>query len=690
MAYAFIPLLTQPGVNPAPDSTAFATPLFTVSTGIRFYNGMPEKIGGWQSFIFDMGNTISGTPRMVYSQRISNTLWTMIGTNTRLYSLAQTTLTNITPLVASTTTIANSLATNYTTLGSNPITTINGSSTLTIAHVAHKVQAGDNITLSGASTTNGVPSGNINTTQVVRSTTANSYTISVATPATSGGSGGGASVVEATGIITVTQAAHGFSNGDRVKILAATATGGVTAPQINLEFVIRGVTTNTYDLATAGTATSSVTGGGGASTTVQGQIAAGSADQLAGIGYGVGKYGIGLYGTSKTSSTLQVYPRLWIAGNFGNNMMLTPGNQTGLYQWLGDITVAPTLLTNAPTAINYVFINNDIIVTLGAANTPNRIQWSDLGNSTIWTPTAQNQAGQVDVQGASQFLSHAELNGTVVLFTADQIYTFTYIGLPFVWQITKITNGQGLIAQNARIVVDGIVYWMSINGFYMYDGSVVKPIPSNIAGQSSVKEYVLNNLNYAQQSKIFFGYTEEFNEIDMFYPSASSNECDKVIRLNLTDFTWTPDILSRSAFEYPYVRNANPKIINITGTLYNHEIGVDADGSALNWSLATKVYWQQWDQNGTNVTEIGGIVPDSIQAGAINLAVTTLPYTQSQITSDKTPTTNNYTINPNTTILDLFENGRMFQYTMSQTGVIGGNWRMGQWLQLMQPGPLDG
>lgn len=690
MAYALIPLQTQPGVNPLPDNTAFATPLYTASTGIRFFNGYPEKIGGWTSFTFDMGNTITGTPRMVYTQLITTTTWTAIGTNTRLYAINQSTLTNITPLVTATTAIANSLATNYTTLGSNPITTVINSPVLTIAHPAHHLQPGDSIVLSGATGVGGILAGAINTTQVIRTITTNTYTIQVGSNATSNATGGGASVIEATGIITVTQTAHGFSNGDRVKILGATATGGVTALQINLEFVIRGVTTNTYDLATAGTATSSVTGGGGTGTTVQGQIPAGSADQLAGIGYGVGKYGVGLYGTSKSSATAEVYPRLWIAGNFGNNMILTPGNQTGLYQWLGDATVAPALVTNAPTAINYVFINNDIIVTLGASGVPNRLQWSDVGNSTIWTATAQNQAGQVDVQGASPFLSHAELNSTVVLFTGDQIYTFTYISLPFIWQIIKITNGQGIIGQNARIVVDGIVYWMSVNGFYMFDGSIVREIPSNIGNVSTLKKYVLGNLNYGQQSKIFFGYTERFNEIDIFYPSANNNECDSMVRLNLTDFTWAPDTLSRSAFEYPYVKSQNPKIINVTGTLYNHETGVDADGASLDWSLTTKKYWQQWDQSGHNITEIGGIVMDSIQTGDINVAITTFPYTQSTATSEHASIVNDFTIADTDDILDLQINGRMWQYTLSQTGVIGGNFRMGQWLQLMQPGPVDG
>ena len=56
--------------------------------------------------------------------------------------------------------------------------------------------------------------------------------------ATSTGSGGGASVVRASGLVNVTSASHGQADGDRIKIDSATAFGGISLGEINAEHII--------------------------------------------------------------------------------------------------------------------------------------------------------------------------------------------------------------------------------------------------------------------------------------------------------------------------------------------------------------------------------------------------------------------------------------------------------------------
>lgn len=71
-----------------------------------------------------------------------------------------------------------------------------------------------------------------------------------------------------SGTVTVTHTAHGRAAGDSVVIAGATAFNALTAPQLNTTFTLTNVTTNTYDLVTAGSANAS-TAGGGAAVTVQ-------------------------------------------------------------------------------------------------------------------------------------------------------------------------------------------------------------------------------------------------------------------------------------------------------------------------------------------------------------------------------------------------------------------------------------
>jgi hypothetical protein len=78
------------------------------------------------------------------------------------------------------------------TLGTNPFTTVSGSSTVTVAHTAHGAHIGDWATLSGSSTFNNVTMTGIFI--IVSIVNANSYTVTATTTASGSGSGGGSTV----------------------------------------------------------------------------------------------------------------------------------------------------------------------------------------------------------------------------------------------------------------------------------------------------------------------------------------------------------------------------------------------------------------------------------------------------------------------------------------------------------------
>ena len=291
-----IPIKTLPGIQPSTDWKEAATPHYTFGDKVRFWRGIPQKIGGWSAFPFISGNTVKGKARSIYSAVINNVSTTLIGTSSYLYAVFGQTLTNITPLSTTAVVIANSITNDYATLGANPVSTIVGTGYLTIADTnAANYQINDSYTLAGATTTNGISNALINNVHKVRKIGVNTIQILTSGTASSTGSGGGAGVIRSTGLLTLAATAHGQNNGDRVGILLATSVGGVTAPQINVEFIVRNVTTDTFQVMSAGTATSSVAAGGGAATTYQKQIPAGAMDQSSGIGYGLGLYGVGLY-----------------------------------------------------------------------------------------------------------------------------------------------------------------------------------------------------------------------------------------------------------------------------------------------------------------------------------------------------------------------------------------------------------
>lgn len=670
-----VPLQITAGVQPPTDKTPFSTPHFTASDKIRFQNGQAQKIGGWRNFSFSNSTTIQGFARSLFSAVLQNAVKSLIGTDEYLYSLIGQTLTNITPLEVTTHAIADSLDTDYATLANNPIhTTINSMNVAVDDTNAAKYQLGDKYTLSGATATGGVGAPDLNADHIIRGLGVNTVTFRVASTATSTATGGGASVVRATGLLTVHAAAHGQADGDRTKITGAVDTGGILAAEINNEFVIRNVTTNTFDVFSAGTATSGVTAGGGAATLYQKQIPAGNANQTFGQGYGMGRFGVGRYGVSKKSSSGISYPRIWFFDRFADTAIMTPGNQTGLYAWHGDIAVAPELISGAPTAINYQFVSNNIVVTFGASNVPNRIFASDQGDPTQWTASSTNQVFEDDVEGAGRLVSHVPVAGVNLLFTGTQTYIFAYLGGNLVWSIQLLDNSIGIIGPMARCSLNNTAYWMADNNFYRWSGGDPEIIPSNSQNQCTALNYVYGNINMNQSSKCFGWYNPLFNEVWFHYPSAGSSECDRVIRVNLQDNVWSPDTFDRSCSEYPDNLLFNPRMISPAGNLYIHEYGNNADGLPMPWSLTSNLR-----NGGKKITLLSGFVPDSLTSGTLQTNVKTYRYPQSPSPSyDKT-----FDVDYTSGQIPIQEGERFWKYQWS-AAELDQAFVMGNWLEYGQ------
>lgn len=672
-----------PGVQPSTDKTAFATDHYTFSDKIRFVDGLPEKIGGWDSVVFANSNVAKGAMRTIFSITVSGRVITVLGTNEKLYAQIGSILTNITPLQAATVAIADSLATDYDTLANNPVTTVNGSPTVTIADSnAGSYKAGDLITLSGSSAVGGIGAATINAEHIIRTAGASSYTINTGTNATSSTSGGGASVVRASGLITVTAASHGQANGDRVKITLAAATGGIAAAAINLEFIIRNVTAGAFDIFTASTATSAVTAGGGAATLYQKEISDGQLNAILGQGYGMGLYGAGLYGLAKISTGGIALPRIWFADGYGETTILTPGNQGGVYSWAGSTSVAPALVANAPSAVNYAFVSNNILVTFGAGGIVNQVFGSDQDAITQWTASSTNQVFQDNIESAGRLISHVEVPSNTLIFTENQTYTFRYIGLPNIWEIKQKSYVVGIIAAMARCSVNNTAYWMDDKNFYMWGGGDIEIIPSNTDKQSTILSYVFDNLNFAQKSKCFAWYNPDFNEVWFHYPSSDSLECDRIARVSLHDYNWTPDTMERAAAEYPDIMLNTPRLSSYDmdddeSTLYRHETGTDADGEAMAWTLTSNL--RNTGKKDTTVDV--GIIPDSIQTGDITLRFRGYLFPQSASTTYD----NSYTVSPATERVTTLLNGRFWKYTWSGEE-LDQSWRMGDWQEYAQRG----
>lgn len=170
----------RPGIN------AMRTPLlneggWSNSSLIRFRQGMPEIIGGWQSF---SATLMQGVCRGMHSWATLNGTPSLgAGTNIRLYVYQGAVGYDITPVVQQTT-------------PTNPFTTINASNIVTVSDGALTIllAVGQLVEIASASAVGGLTlNGEYTIVSVVSPT---SYTIQASSPATSGATGGGTPTIQ--------------------------------------------------------------------------------------------------------------------------------------------------------------------------------------------------------------------------------------------------------------------------------------------------------------------------------------------------------------------------------------------------------------------------------------------------------------------------------------------------------------
>lgn len=520
-------------------------------------------------------------------------------------------------------TVALGTAGNYTTIPTNPVATI-GTGT------------GATLTLSF-----GVLSVTLND--------AGQYTATPSNPASTVDTGTGA---------TLTVTYTGTNN-----------IGGINSADINNEFIIRNVTANTFNVMTAGFATSSASSVTG---NYYQEIPIGPATEFTRVGYGAGLYGEGLYGAPGVSTVSRVTPRIWYFDKFGEKVLTSPSDK--IYVWGGTDLIAPTQLPGAPTGINYFFVSDNILVTLGAGGIGNHIFASDQGNASNFVASSLNQVFEDYIEGAAPLISHVPVTGQNLIFSNNQTYTFRYIGLEAgVWQIKPLDLNVGIISPLARVTVNGVAYWMGQNNFYMFRGGNVEIIPANTQSFTTLLNYVFQNINRDQDSKCFAWFNQKFNEIWFHYPTADSEEPNAIARLSLTDYSWTPDMMDRTAAEQSSFYFNIPHLAN-QQTVYDHEVGRNADGASLPWMIKTN-----YRSGGRDSTSIVNLVPDSIQNENIRINVKNYKYPNSQGTLFD----QDFTFTDTSENIPLQLNGHFWQYTISGD-VLDQEWNMGQWYEYIQ------
>jgi len=723
---ALIDFKVLPGIDKQ-DTTSGAEFRWVDSDNVRFRYNLPEKVGGWSSLLSD---TIVGVARKEFAfVDLDGNRYVAIGTDKFLLIYFEGQLFDVTPL--------------KTPLASSTIATVQNSPICTITTAsAHGLEPGD-IVLFASVTLPSNTGYNPNVFddklfQVTSAPTTTTFTITQSTNATATVSTGGS--ISVIPYEKIGPAAQSYGYGFGISQYGGTVSGALTntlSSGINNSVTTIPVTSNT-GFPTAGTiliGTELITYSGKGTNTLTGATRGANGTTAAAHSNSALVTDASDYagwGSAVQASQVTLESALWSLSNFGQVLVATIANGK-TFTWNAGIaarftTRASTGTTgfstaNNPTATRVTLVSpttRHLIhlgteITIGSPSTQDDmfIRFSEQEDIDDYVPTAINSAGSQRLQDGTRIIGSLKAKETILVWTDNAVYTMKFIGAPFTFGFEQVGTNCGLIGKNAAIEIDGVAFWMSTNGFFMFDGTV-KSLPC------SVEDYVYDQIDTTKGQQINAGINNLFTEVIWYYPSTNSEYNDQYVVFNYGEamkggvwYTGTEartTYLDASIYPKPIATKFNstnsgtfPVVVGEDGlgqtVLFEHEVGTDQvnpNGTTTTVTSFVKSYdfdlqsKQKGPDGKASGPAISGetflavrrFVPDfkNLQGDAkITLAVKRYPQ-QSETTTALSP----FTITASTDKKDTRARGRFVNLKIENDGA-NQNWRFGTFRIDVQP-----
>jgi len=558
------------------DTTEYAAgkngPFWVDSQLVRFVNGYPEKFGGWQkSAIYSIDpdgdpssteTSIAGICRQMSSWRgvTDGVDRIAVGTSNHLYIVENNALYDITPLRKTTSNLT------------NPITTANGSTEITVTDNGHGVKTGDFVVINSATATGGIPADTLNRMSgyQVELVSANTYTIQSPTAASS------------------------------------TATGGGTT--IDIKYLI----------------------GEAENLGIQSSVPA-----LGwGVG-GWGLLGWNETRTV-ADSTIHLENSSWSINIWDNDVIATLRNGKIYYwdtsSGVETRAVLVSSIANAASVpevagISTVSFPDRHFIVAGASKyetngssgpfDPMLVRWSSQEEFAKFAPTTLNTAGDQRLEVGTKIVAMVNSREETIISTDEAVYGMTFVGDPFIFSFRLLATGVGAVGINSMIAIDGNAFWMGPKSFYVYDG-VVKEIPCPL------KHFVFDRMQTVFIGKTVVGHNVEFSEIIWFYVSdqntATTNpEPDAYVTYNYNEQAWAVGEMDRTVWNDAFGAREKPFAFSSEGFLYNQETGTSDDGAAMNCFIEASP--REITAEGENLYMVDRVIPDATMGANSNLSL---------------------------------------------------------------------
>lgn len=344
-------------------------------------------------------------------------------------------------------------------------------------------------------------------------------------------------------------------------------------------------------------------------------LTTGIVDAAVNIGYGSGFYGTAYYGVPRPDTGNYSEADTWSLDTWGEYLVGCLTSDGRIFEWQLNVANDAAVVTNAPTSCAAIVVTDErFLFALGAGGNVRKVQWCDRENNTSWTPSATNEAGDIELQTSGQIMCGLRTRGQTLILTDVDAHVATYQGPPFVYGFQRVGTSCGAISRKAAVNVDQGAFWMGQRAFFVYQGDTVTEIACDVA------DFVFRNINVAQQSKIYAVANAQMGEIWWFYPSEGSTENDAYVAYSYRENHWAIGSIERTAgFDRGVFRT--PIWFDASGMSYNHEIGLNHDGAVVFAESAPVQIG-----NGDQFMVVTDMIPDEANQGDVQATFTTKPY----------------------------------------------------------------
>ncbi len=240
---------------------------------------------------------------------------------------------------------------------------------------------------------------------------------------------------------------------------------------------------------------------------------------------------------SKVGGYTTASEEIWEYAQYGNTLISTNFTDAPQAWTLGTSTAFADLAGTPPkgrcvaTVRDFVMFGN---LSDATGTDPNAVRWCAIDTPTTWTiGTSQADRQVLPNAGYVRKIVGGEY---AVILCENSIYRATYVGTPLVFQFDEVEPNRGCVSQGSVANIGYNIFYLSDEGFYLFNGSTSIPI-----GANKVDKYFWADVDQSYLYRIT-SLLDPINKVVFWsYPGSgsSSGTPNKILAYNWQVQKWT-------------------------------------------------------------------------------------------------------------------------------------------------------